>query len=102
MTNMTDRPLEIAEMGLRTKFRIIWKFLSGYILILIGAPVLEWAFAGFVGFPFPGSWATAGRFVAALFGPLQILGGLQLFLFVYLPYKIARKQNAGSPDLRRR
>lgn len=99
---MTDRPLEIAEMGLRTKFRIRWKFISGIILLVIGAPVLEWAIAGFVGFPFPESWATAGRFAAAIIGPLQVLGGLQLFLFVYLPYKIAKKQNAGSPDLRRK
>ena len=99
---MTDRPLEIAEMGLRIKFQIRWKLFIGFVLIMIGAPVLEWAFSGFVGFPFSESWATAGRFVAALIGPLQILGGLQLFFFVYLPYKIAKKQNDVSPDLRRR
>lgn len=99
---MTDRPLEIEEMGLRTKFRIRWKLFIGIALTVIGAPVLEWAFAGFVGFPFPESWATAGRFAAALIGPLQVLGGLQLYFFVYLPYKIARKRNAGSPDLRRK
>lgn len=99
---MTDRPLEIAEMGLRTKFRIHWKLFIGIVLTVIGAPVLEWAFAGFVGFPFPESWATAGLFLAASIGPLQVLGGLQLLFFVYLPYKIAKKQNDASPDLRRR
>ena len=99
---MTDRPLEIAEMGLRTKFRIRWKLFIGIVLTVIGWPVLEWAIAGFVCFPFPESWETAGRFAAALIGPLQVLGGLQLFFFVYLPYKIAKKQNDVSPDLRRR
>lgn len=99
---MTDRPLEIAEMGLRTMFRIRWKLFIGLVLTIIGAPVLEWAIAGFAGFPFSESWATAGRFVAALLGPLQVLGGLQLFFFVYLPYKIAKKQNASSLDLWRK
>ena len=99
---MTDRPLEIAEMGLRAIFRILWKFASGGVLVLLGLPVIEWALAGFIGFPFAESWETAGRFAAAVIGPLQVLGGLQLFVFVYLPYKIAKKQNTVSPDLRRR
>ena len=99
---MTDRPLEIAEMGLRIKFRVIWKLLSGIALTLFGAPVIDWALTGFVGFPFPEGWMTAALFLAALIGPIQMIGALQLFFFVYLPYKIARKQNDGSPDLRRR
>ena len=99
---MTDRPLEIAEMALRTKFRIIWKYLSGGVLILLGLPVIEWALAGFMGFPFPESWETAGRFAAAVIGVLQVLGGINLFIFVYLPYRIAKRQNSGSPDLPRR
>lgn len=99
---MTDRPLEIEEMGLRVKFRILWKIFSGWVLIALGQPVLAWAFDGFVGFPFSESWGTAVLFLAVLIGPIQILGALQLFFFVYLPYKIARKRNAGSPDLRRR
>lgn len=99
---MTDRPLEVAEMALRTKFQLIWNLIVGVGLILAGMPVLEWGWAGFNGFPFSESWETAGRLVAALFGPLQILGGLRLYFFVYLPYKIARKQNAGSSDIRRR
>lgn len=99
---MTDRPLEIAEMGLRTKFQILWQFASGIALTVLGAPVLEWAISGFDGFPFKPDWQTAGRFVAAFFGLLQVLGGLRLLFFVYLPYSIARRRNAGSPDLRRR
>ncbi|MBK1639776.1 hypothetical protein CKO24_12065 [Rhodothalassium salexigens DSM 2132] len=89
-------------MGLRTKFRIRWKLFIGCVLTMIGGPVIEWAFAGFAGFPFEQSWMTAARFAAAVIGPLQVLGGLQLFFFTYLPYKIAKKRNAGSPDLRRR
>lgn len=99
---MTDRPLEIVEMGIRTWFQVLWKLGSGLALVWFGWPVLIWVSGGFIGFPFEQSWMTAGQFLAALIGPFQVLAGLRLYFFAYLPFVIARRRHSGSPDLRRR
>ena len=99
---MTDRPLEITEMGIRVLFQAIWFGALAALLIWWSWPTWLWAFAGFPESAMPQGWTLVGHAFAALFGTAWALQTAGLVFFQLLPFVIARLLQPGPPKLPRR
>ncbi len=99
---MTDRPLEITEMGIRVLTQAVWFSALAGFLIWWSWPTWQWAFAGFPEAAMPQGWTPFLHALAALFGVCWGLRAGGLVLFELMPFLIARLLQPGPPKLRRR
>ena len=99
---MTERPLEVTEMAIRTLLLAIWFASLASGLLWWSWPLVSWGLEGFPGGGAPDGWRLFAYCFAAFMGVLWTLRAAGMLAFQLLPFVIARLLQRGPPKLQRR
>jgi len=99
---MTDRALEITEMGIRSLFQAIWFAALAATCIWLSWRLWEWSFAGFPDALLPEEWRLFAYGFAALLGVAWGLRSCALIFFQLMPFLLARLLQPKPPKIKRR
>ncbi|TCO70990.1 hypothetical protein [Chromatocurvus halotolerans] len=99
---MTDRALEITEMGIRSLFQAIWFAALSAICIWWGWPFWEWGLAGFPEHLMPEGWQLLAYALTAFLGVGFGLRAFGAFFLQLMPFLLARLLQPKPARIKRR
>lgn len=99
---MTDRALEIIEMGIRALFQTIWFAALSAACVWWSWPFWEWAYAGFTEHLMPEGWRLLAYGFVAFLGVGFGLRAFGVFFIQLLPFLLARLLQPKPVTIKRR